>query len=381
VALIGITLPIGMSYILMGLLGATPVQAFAAGAALCSTSLGTTFTILSTSGLEKSRLGVILSSAAMLDDVAGLVMVQVISNLGGSADSFSAVTVIRPVFVSIAFAVVVPAFCWAVVKPITKYVFCQTAMAEKDKSKMRGWICTPVSAFAAHTLVLLGLVTGSTYAGTSNLFAAYIAGAVINWWDALVSTTLQEKRSSSTPGKNTRNGKKGSTSSGGPVTTLDPSPSDGSTPVAHAPATAQSTSNTHDKLKGAVICEHMYAPAMNSILKPFFFVSTCSSLSWFPALTSMLGFHRLFHSNHSHVSRCYRLARHSLYYSHDLGQVGLRPYTRPLYKHTCQGPDTGSSAEHRNNYNERDFSQWKWRPATTPVRKLEAQATSASQAT
>jgi Kef-type K+ transport system membrane component KefB len=104
----------------MGLLGATPVQAFAAGAALCSTSLGTTFTILSTSGLEKSRLGVILSSAAMLDDVAGLVMVQVISNLGGSADSFSAVTVIRPVFVSIAFAVVVPAFCWAVVKPIRR---------------------------------------------------------------------------------------------------------------------------------------------------------------------------------------------------------------------------------------------------------------------
>ena len=28
------------------LLGATPVQAFAAGAALCSTSLGTTFTVL-----------------------------------------------------------------------------------------------------------------------------------------------------------------------------------------------------------------------------------------------------------------------------------------------------------------------------------------------
>jgi hypothetical protein len=279
VALIGITLPIGMSYVLMGLLGASPVQAFAVGAGLCSTSLGTTFTILSTSGLEKSRLGVILSSAAMLDDVAGLVMVQVISNLGQSADSFSAVTVIKPVFVSVAFAVLVPAFCWAVVKPITKHAFSQTAMTKKEQSKVRSWICTPVSVFAAHTLVLLGLVTGSTYAGTSNLFAAYIAGAVINWWDALVSTTLQGKRSSCTPGKNTRKGKKGSTSSGGPAITLDPSPSDGSTPVAHAPATAQSTSNTRDKLKGAVIYEHMYAPAMNSILKPFFFVSTYSSLS------------------------------------------------------------------------------------------------------
>jgi len=252
----------------MGLLGATPVQAFAAGAALCSTSLGTTFTILSTSGLEKSRLGVILSSAAMLDDVAGLVMVQVISNLGGSADSFSAVTVIRPVFVSIAFAVVVPAFCWTVVKPITKHVFTRPATAEKEKSKVRGWVCTPVSAFAAHTLVLLGLVTGSTYAGTSNLFAAYIAGAVVNWWDALVSTTLQEQRLAPVTGKNARKGKKVSTSSGGQVTTSSPSSSDASTPVADQPV-----SKTHDKLRGAVIYEHMYAPAMNAILKPFFFVS------------------------------------------------------------------------------------------------------------
>jgi hypothetical protein len=274
VALIGITLPIGMSYILMGLLGATPVQAFAAGAALCSTSLGTTFTILSTSGLEKSRLGVILSSAAMLDDVAGLVMVQVISNLGQSADSFSAVTVIRPVFVSIAFAVLVPAFCWALVKPITKHVLSQTATAAKDKSKILGWVCTPVSAFTAHTLVLLGLVTGSTYAGTSNLFAAYIAGAVINWWDSLVTTTLQNRRSGTISQKNAHKGKKNLTSSGGLETTTNTSSSDGSTPATDAPATGLSISKTHDKLKGAVIYEHMYAPAMNSILKPFFFVST-----------------------------------------------------------------------------------------------------------
>jgi hypothetical protein len=284
VALIGITLPIGMSYILMGLLGATPVQAFAAGAALCSTSLGTTFTILSTSGLEKSRLGVILSSAAMLDDVAGLVMVQVISNLGQSADSFSAVTVIRPVFVSIAFAVLVPAFGWALVKPITKHVFSQTATAEKEKSKLRGWICTPVSAFAAHTLVLLGLVTGSTYAGTSNLFAAYIAGAVINWWDTLVTTTLQERRSGPITQKNAHQGKKDLTSSGGLATTRNSPSSDGSTPATDASATGLSISKIHDKLKGTVVYEHMYAPAMNSILKPFFFVSTAFILVVIPGI-------------------------------------------------------------------------------------------------
>ncbi|TIA37313.1 Sodium/hydrogen exchanger [Aureobasidium pullulans] len=273
VALIGITLPIGLSYVLMGLLGATPVQAFAAGAALCSTSLGTTFTILSTSGLDKSRLGVILSSAAMLDDVAGLVMVQVISNLGRSADSFTAITVIRPVFVSIAFAVVVPAVCWAIVKPVTKSILAQTAKKDEEQSRLWTWICTPVAAFIAHTLVLLGLVTGSTYAGTSNLFAAYIAGAVINWWDALVDATLQEQVSAIITEKKARKGKKTTQPQREGAVVSSPTSSDNSAPDACEPAIDRPVSATHDKLRGAVVYERMYAPAMNTILKPFFFAS------------------------------------------------------------------------------------------------------------
>lgn len=100
-----------------GPINATPVQAFGAGAALCSTSLGTTFTVLGASGLASSRLGVVLTSAAMMDDVVGLVMVQVISNLGG--DSFTWVTIVRPILVSIVFAALVPIICLYVVKPLT----------------------------------------------------------------------------------------------------------------------------------------------------------------------------------------------------------------------------------------------------------------------
>jgi Kef-type K+ transport system membrane component KefB len=67
VAIIGIGTPMALSFTLQGFMpDITPVQAFAAGAALCSTSLGTTFTILSTSGLNQSRVGVVLSSAAMM---------------------------------------------------------------------------------------------------------------------------------------------------------------------------------------------------------------------------------------------------------------------------------------------------------------------------
>lgn len=53
VAITGVGVPMGLSFVLMTLLAATPLQAFAAGAALCSTSIGTTFTVLSTTGLPR----------------------------------------------------------------------------------------------------------------------------------------------------------------------------------------------------------------------------------------------------------------------------------------------------------------------------------------
>jgi Kef-type K+ transport system membrane component KefB len=71
VATTGIALPIALSYILTVLANASPLQAFAAGAALCSTSLGTTFTVMQASGLNATRMGVVLTSAAMMDDVVG----------------------------------------------------------------------------------------------------------------------------------------------------------------------------------------------------------------------------------------------------------------------------------------------------------------------
>lgn len=180
VAATGIAAPMCLSFILRPMVGASPLQAFAAGAALCSTSLGTTFTILGTSGLSSTRLGVVLTSAAMMDDVVGLIMVQVISNLGG--DNFSAVTVVRPVLVSIGFAVVAPLVCRFIVQPATQFL---NARREKSPGgKLDRILSLTHTAFAIHTIVLLALVTGGTYAGTSGLFAAYIAGAAISWWDS-----------------------------------------------------------------------------------------------------------------------------------------------------------------------------------------------------
>lgn len=96
VAITGVVVPIGLSFAIFasgsflgtaGGGGALLLPAFAAGAALCSTSLGTTFSVLQASGLSRTRLGAVLASAALLDDIVGLVMVRIITSLRQAGSS------------------------------------------------------------------------------------------------------------------------------------------------------------------------------------------------------------------------------------------------------------------------------------------------------
>lgn len=275
----GIMVPIGLSYILQPLLDATAIQAFAAGAALCSTSLGTTFTVLASSGLSSTRLGVVLTSAAMLDDVVGLVMVQVISNLGGS--DVSAVTIVRPVLVSVAFAVVVPLICRFCIKPsgglLMRY---QNSNPEARLSQLLRY---KESAFVVHTGLLIGLVAGSSYAGTSNLFAAYIAGAVISWWDSEIAQSNEQRKRQAEPKKT--NSKKAdresdvtmpaaaSSSTKGDEIHMRPI---GTRVVDEEPEenrTSHEQNDADDERSGVAIYERYYKQAVARILQPLFFAS------------------------------------------------------------------------------------------------------------
>ncbi|KAF2142848.1 uncharacterized protein K452DRAFT_357919 [Aplosporella prunicola CBS 121167] len=254
VAITGISVPIGLSFVLQQLLGATPLQAFSAGAALCSTSLGTTFTVLSTSGLTKSRLGVVLTSAAMMDDVVGLVMVQVISNLGGSSSSFNSTTVIRPVFVSIAFGILVPLACWLIVRPGTLYV--NRLRESNSSSTFNKLVSLERVVFLIHTLILVAMVAGGSYAGTSNLFTAYLAGACISWWDTeLPHAQISKHKASGQQPEGTHNRPSvkytGSTDNNG----------------------LGSQRPVSNDTSGFVIYEEYYQQPVERILKPLFFAS------------------------------------------------------------------------------------------------------------
>ncbi|GKZ23207.1 hypothetical protein AbraCBS73388_009559 [Aspergillus brasiliensis] len=256
----GIGVPMGLSFILMKLVSASPLQAFAAGAALSATSLGTTFTILSTTNLVSTRLGTVTTGAAMLDDVVGLVMVQIISNLGGSASSFNAITVVRPLFVSIGFALGVFILCAFCFKPILR----KTLTMRRD---LPLFMSTVQFAFLAQTSVLVGLVAGATYAGTSSLFAAYLAGVIVSWFDGLAADIRVPNADKA---RNIPQSEPG---------VLIEQSSEQSTPQDRPDNATPSTTQTppcspHDEIPtGIAVYEKYYKEPVNRILIPLFFAS------------------------------------------------------------------------------------------------------------
>lgn len=265
-ALTGIAAPIGISFVLLGLLPLSPVQAFAAGAALCSTSLGTTFTVLATSGLTESRLGVVLTSAAMMDDVVGLIMVQIISSLGAGS-TFTEITVIRPVFVSIAFAVLIPLVCLFIAKPIL--LGANDFLKQSQDTRYRAVFSSPEAAFVYQTGILLAMITGATYAGTSNLFAAYLAGAAVTWLGDCLADHKREQSSSTDPAIIQANGQPSARSSSYRMQPLRPASTSTNT---EADAEASALGHTND-CSGKEVYERCYSSAVESLLRPLFFAS------------------------------------------------------------------------------------------------------------
>ncbi|KAK9328096.1 Sodium/hydrogen exchanger family-domain-containing protein [Lipomyces starkeyi] len=289
IAVTGIGVPMALSFSLKKLASATTLQAFAGGAALCSTSLGTTFTILNTAGLTTSRLGVVLTSAAMMDDVVGLIMVQVITNLAASAvSSFSAVTIVRPIAVSLGMVFVVLFACRFFIRHIM--ISINSWRKKNPKGVIDRALHRRDTTLLVHSIILFGLVTGASYAGTSNLLAAYLAGASVSWWDAELSHLSSGGRTD----RSTEN-KDGSLQMEQTSQRQFQAVTDGSNRLhtieidtGHRPCQADVPESTeqnearrykpdsgrdNDDFTGLAIYQTYYLTAVERILKPFFFGS------------------------------------------------------------------------------------------------------------
>jgi Kef-type K+ transport system membrane component KefB len=198
VATIGLLMPIALSFILLalpfnsseGTVYPSPLAGFSAGASLCSTSLGTTFAILSSANMQKTRVGVVLVGAAMMDDVVGLMMVNIVTTLGSGGTGGWPIA--RPIAASFGMLLVTLAFGPYVLRPVWRWITSYFQVggtvisSENSKSTLKQKTTRvihqiPHLGFLLSTAVLITYVTIASFIDASVLFAAFIAGGVVSF--------------------------------------------------------------------------------------------------------------------------------------------------------------------------------------------------------
>ncbi|CAN9118596.1 unnamed protein product [Alternaria alternata] len=179
-ATIGVVAPIGLTYALLYIgFGYGAIETFIVGAALSVTSLGTTFVVLGKSSKEISfadtRVGTVLVSAAVFDDVSGLVMASVIGQLGalGGENSPNLGWLIgRPTLVSGLLAILTPVLNKWVIAPLYR----KFVEPRLPKTRKRHVVNVIVMIF-----VLCAFVSITGFGGTSVLYGSFMAGAFLTY--------------------------------------------------------------------------------------------------------------------------------------------------------------------------------------------------------
>lgn len=113
----------------------------------------------------------VLMSAALIDDIAGLVLAAIISYvLSAGSNSIKLEAIVRPTFVSIAFAIGTSFLAWASHGVVNKIKFIGRRILHSGSMQL--FMIAPA---------LSGFVTGAQYAGTSQLCGAYLAGVLFTY--------------------------------------------------------------------------------------------------------------------------------------------------------------------------------------------------------
>ncbi|CAG8083422.1 unnamed protein product [Penicillium olsonii] len=136
---------------------------------------GTTFAVISSASssvnLAETRVGSVLVSAAVIDDVVGLVMLSVIGDLGKlSGDTNLGWLIGRPIVASAGMAIVTPI--------VTKWVFAPFFRKYIEYHFAR---FDHVSNIILMILVLSAFISIAGFTGTSVLFGAFLAGVFLTY--------------------------------------------------------------------------------------------------------------------------------------------------------------------------------------------------------
>jgi len=157
---VGVILPFIVGYWIAALLGVPTMAAIVCGAAMTATSIGVSARLLGDLGALKSREGQTVLGAAVLDDVAGLVILAVVATMAAGGD-VSAAGIARTTGVAVGFLVVALAIGSFLAPRIFSLI---------DRIPLRGTTGTFALAFALLLAALADL------AGSALIIGAFAAG-------------------------------------------------------------------------------------------------------------------------------------------------------------------------------------------------------------
>ncbi|BGP21250.1 solute:hydrogen antiporter [Rhodotorula toruloides] len=171
-ALIGILLPLAFTFALFSAFVYPQLQAFSAGSALASTSLGTTFYVLRASGPElgTTAVGEILKGAALIDDVVALVLLSVIQSLGTELGGSLGWTIGRPIVASVAMAAVSPVTTLWLFRPLFRWRRIARFVERGGRPAL----------LLLGVAVLIAYLAIAYYTGTTMLLGAFLAGTFLS---------------------------------------------------------------------------------------------------------------------------------------------------------------------------------------------------------
>jgi Kef-type K+ transport system membrane component KefB len=142
--------------------------------------------------MQQTRVGVVLVGAAMMDDVVGLVMVNIVTTLGSGGTGGWPIA--RPIIASFGFLLVTLAVAPCLLTPIWRWARAYRRSTSgpspgETVGPLRQVITRLISTiphlrFIFSTAVLIIFVTIASFIDASVLFAAFIAGGVVSFlWD------------------------------------------------------------------------------------------------------------------------------------------------------------------------------------------------------
>jgi Kef-type K+ transport system membrane component KefB len=119
---------------------------------------------------SQTRIGTVLISAAIIDDVCGLVLVSVISQLGNLQVGGNLGWVIgRPILASALLGILTPAFVLFCFRPLYRHALAPFVARFKHRAN-----------FVLMLLVLCAFISIAAYAGASVLLGAFLAGTFLS---------------------------------------------------------------------------------------------------------------------------------------------------------------------------------------------------------